>query len=351
MPATPTDFSYDRDIAPATSRFFNRVEANPNLTHAAKMRLQSSTLGGVEAIETQRLKLQAERDEGRARQLKYEGSVMALEEARAARTRAEQSEARRGAVTATAKSILDGDGDAETKRQRLARTALDYADDKDALETFNLAAGALPKESAGSGFTPSQIAGFTERLGDEVSPEDLPKILGNPALLGKELGRIAEKETAAKEAQKLKEDQSDQAKAQKLELAKMPLKFQKGEVPGEESDWLEDSSTAVATKVVEALGTPEERQRFTKLKTAGSDRERAMMVELIQLRHRFDNERPSEAKPRWDIHKSGKSDPAPAQAPASKTGVVGATANALLDAATGQANTSKRLQELRDLSK
>ena len=300
MPAAPTaDFSYDRDIAPATSRFFNRVEANPNLTHAAKMRLQSSTLGGVEAIETQRLKLQEERDQGRARKLDFEASSMRLEEARAARARAEQSEARRGAVTATAKSILDGEGDAETKRQMLARTALDYADDREAQSVFGLAENALPKKKE-SAITDAQTLAMVL---DGIPQEEIiaAKETGDYSILGDRMKKIQTDTLAAKEAQKLKEDQSEQAKAQKLELAKMPLKFQKPELDGDEPQWLEDSSTAVATKVVEALGTPEERQRFTKLESAGSDRERAMMVELIQLRHRFDNERPSDAKPRWNI--------------------------------------------------
>lgn len=299
MPATPTDFSYDRDIAPATSRFFNRVEANPNLTHAAKMRLQSSTLGGVEAIEAQRLKLQEERDQGRARKLDFEASSMRLEEARAARARAEQSEARRGAVTATAKSILDSNDDPETKRQLLARTALDYADDKDALHTFGIAADALPKPKE-SRISDSQTLAMVL---DGIPQDEIiaAKETGDFSRIGAFAQKIQAETQAAKEARKLAEDQSEQAKAQKLELAKMPLKFQKPEMDGDEPQWLEDSSTAVATKVVEALGTPEERQRFTKLKSAGSDRERAMMVELIQLRHRFDNERPSEAKPRWGI--------------------------------------------------
>jgi hypothetical protein len=293
MPSAPTaDFSFERDVQPYAGRFFDKVGADPTLSHEAKMRLQGSLLGGVAGIESQRLKLQEEREQGRARKLDYESSAFRLEEARAARTRAEQMEARRGTVTATAKSILDSADDPETKRQMLARTALDFADDREALNTFGIAADALPKESAGSGFTPHQIASMTERLGDEVSPEDLPVVLGNPALLGNVLGRIAKKEEAAKEAKRLAEDQSDEAKTRKLELAKMPLKFRKPELDGDEPLWLEDSSTAVATKVVEALGTPEEKQRFAKLKTASSDRERAMMVELIQLRHRFDNERP-----------------------------------------------------------
>lgn len=290
MPSAPTaDFSYDRDIAPQTARFFNKVGADPTLSHEAKMRLQGSTLGGVQGIETQRLKLQEERDQGRARKLDYEASSMRLEEARAARARAEQREARRATVTATAKGILDSADDPETKRQALARTALDFADDKDALDTFDIATKALPKPKES---TISDAQTLSMVL-DGIPQEEIiaAKESGDYSNLGKIAHKLQKDALAAKEGREAAEDKTKAGMAQKLELAKMPLKFQKPEVDGDEPQWLDDSSTAVATKVVEALGTPEERQRFMKLKTAGSDRERAMMVELIQLRHRFDNER------------------------------------------------------------
>lgn len=353
MPAAPTtNFSYDRDIAPHASKFFDSIDADPTLSHGAKMRLQGTLLGGMEGIEAQRLKLQEERDQGRQRKLQYENSVFALENARAERARREQMEARRAGVAATAKGILDGAGDPETKRQVLARTALDFAGDNDAMEVFKTATGALPKEREG-GLTPNQIADFTSRIGEYVTPEDLPDVLSNPMLLGQVLGKVGAEELKRKEAKKLADDKTEAGKAQKLELAKMPLKFAKGEA-GEESGWLEDSSTAIATKVVEALGNPQEKERFTKLKTAGSDRERAMMVELIQLRHRFDNERaPSEApkgviRGRTTEYMFGdskkKADPKGGTA-------AGTVAGVILDAATGVPNTSKVPQTLRTLAR
>lgn len=289
MPAT-AEFSYDTDVKPYASKLFDRIGSDRNMSTEQVTRLQSGLLGGVEGIEAQRLELQKERDMGRKRKLDYQQEVFALEEARARRTRIEQMEQRRAGVTATAKSILDSADDPETKRQMLARTALDYTDDPLAKETFDIAASALPKERSG-GFTPNQIAGLTAKLGNKVAPEDLPTVLSDPMLLGQALAAVAKDEEDTKEAKRLAEDQSDQARAAKLELAKMPLKFAKDAATGEMSDWLEDSSTAVATKVVEALGTPAEKERFAKLKTAASDRERALMVELIQLRHRFDTEK------------------------------------------------------------
>lgn len=288
-PAPTTDFSFDRDVAPYASKFFDRIDASSTLSHGAKMHLQGTLLGGVEDIQAQRMKLQEERDQGRQRKLAYESGAFALENARADRSRAEQQESRRAGVSGIAKGILDSADDPETKRQKLARTALDYADDKHALETFDIATKALPKEREG-GFTPNQIATLTSKLGNKVHPDDLPGVLGNPVLLGQALAAVAKDEEDTKEAKKLADDKSNEGKQRKLELAKMPLKFAKDE-SGEESGWLEDSSTAIATKVVDALGTPQEKVRFAKLKTAGSDRERAMMAELIQLRHRFDNER------------------------------------------------------------
>ena len=291
MPAAPTaDFSFDRDIAPHASRYFNRVDANPNLSHEAKMRLQGSMLGGVEGIEAQRMKLQEERDQGRARKLDYESSAYRLEQARADRTRLEQMEARRAGLNLTAKSILDGPDDPETKRQTLARTALDYADDPDALKVFSIAQDALPKEKEDSLISNSNALAL---ILDGIPQEEIAyaKKTGDYSRVGKLSRDLKVQHEATVEVKKLEKLDEKDAKTRKLELAKMPLKFAKDEATGEESGWLEDSSTAVATKVVEALGTPAEKARFAKLKAADSDRERALLVELIQLRHRFDTEK------------------------------------------------------------
>ncbi|MCL5460430.1 hypothetical protein M3M33_17460, partial [Loigolactobacillus coryniformis] len=65
------------------------------------------------------------------------------------------------------------------------------------------------------------------------------------------------------------------------------LKFAKSDETGEDSDWLEPNSTMKATVIVGALGTPEEQARFEKLKGASSDRDRADLIEKIQLREQL----------------------------------------------------------------
>lgn len=294
MPVTPTaDFSFDRDIAPYAGKYFDRIAADRSMSHEQKMRLQGNLLGGVEAIEAQRLKLQEERDMGRKRKLDYEYDTFRLEDARAARTRLERDGAQVIGAHTLVKGILASPDDPYTKAQKLAEAELEHAPisaaNRDVGQVFNIARAAIPKTSSAN-FTPHQIASMTAKLGNRVHPDDLPAVLSDPVLLGQALAEVAKDEEAAIEAKKLADDQSKEAKAAKLELAKMPLKFAK-DIRGDESDWLEDSSTAVATKVVEVLGTPEEKARFAKLKTASSDRERALMVELIQLRHRFDTEK------------------------------------------------------------
>jgi hypothetical protein len=79
----------------------------------------------------------------------------------------------------------------------------------------------------------------------------------------------------------------DEARQLRLRLAQEPLKFAKDETTGTQSDWLEPESTMRAELIIESFGdsvTKEEKERFAALKTAGSDRERADLIEKIQLR-------------------------------------------------------------------
>jgi hypothetical protein len=318
MPAAPTDFSFDRDIAPHANRFFNEIDASSTLSHGAKMRLQGSLLGGVAGIETQRLKLQEERDQGRMRKLQYEDSSMALEQARAERARREQSEARRAGVSGIAKGILDGDGDTETKRQALARTAMDYTDDKDAQNVFGMAERALPTKSKEE-YTAMQVADLASKMAGKVDPELIPMLMQNPAALGGVLGTIAQGELERERDRKLAEDKTEQFYDPKKsdEFGPNDLdKNNKSRVHDEQGKprWMDDESTATARRIIQSLdGTPEEIEEFEKLgKDSKSDRERHRLAENVRLRYQLARARgaatgaSSGAKPRWNISKSSK---------------------------------------------
>ena len=285
MPAAPTpSFSYDQDIAPHASRFFDRIDASTTLSHGAKMRIQGTLLNGMEDIETQRLKLQEERDQGRARKLDYESGTFRLEQARADRARTEAQDSRRAGIAGIARGILDSKDDPETKRQKLARTALDYADDDDALKTFGVAEKAIPTKRDSLLSDASELA----LILDGIPQDELAyaKESGDYSRVGQMSRKLKVDHEAAVENKRIGLSQDNEARAVKLGLAKTPLKFAKNpDVPGEDSDWLEDESTSHATAIVQTLGDDAEMQKFLALKGAASDRDRAALVQSIQLRH------------------------------------------------------------------
>lgn len=291
------EFSYASDVAPYASRYFDRVASDPRLSHASKMQLQGTLLNGMEDIQSQRLKLQKERDEGRRSTMALETQSNALEDSRAARARRENDLSQRAGVKGAFNEVLNGEGTPEEKRQRLNQIGMQHSDiisrDAGVSQAYEFATKALPQEPKG-GMTPGQIAAATEKLYGSVDPEVLPEILSNPFALGAALSTVAQREKAAEEAKKLREEKSEEAEARKLDLAKLPLKFAKPDPASGETEarWLEPASTERAEKIISVLGTPEEQAQFLRLKSADSDEARAILIEKIQLRHRFDTEGP-----------------------------------------------------------
>jgi hypothetical protein len=285
MPPTPSAFSYDQDVQPYASKYFDRVSSDKNLSHGAKMRLQGTLLDGLEGIEAQRAKLAEERDKGQARKLSYASGVFDLENARASRARAEQMETRRAGVSDIARGIIDSDDDPETKRQMLARTALEYAEDRDAREVFQMAERALPKQADSLLSDSATMAMILDGVPQEEIA--LAKETRDYSRIGAISRKLKVEHDTAVENKRVGAAEDKEARSIKLGLAKSPLKFAKGDLSGEESDWLEDDSTSLATAIVQTLGDDKgvDLQRFLALKGASSDRERASHVRDIQLRY------------------------------------------------------------------
>lgn len=277
--APTTDFSFEKNVAPYASKYFDRVSADPNLTGGQKRELQGMLLNGVDEIRQQQAKLQDSAMKGRMRDLQYATGVSALEEARARRARMEQSSGEVAGAQNVVQSIIGGTDSPEEKRRKLAEfkvaNAATLALNPDAKQVFDIGESALPKESQ---FTPSQVARFAaQRVPAEVIAT------GDPMLIGDVAAQIAEQDKVAEEAKKLREDKSEKAMQMKLRLAQEPLKFAKDETTGTESDWLEPDSTNKARLIVSALA-PDDLERFEKIT---SDRERATFVNNIQLREQL----------------------------------------------------------------
>lgn len=286
MPATQErEFSFEKDVAPYASKHFDRISADPNLTGSQKRELQGMLLGGADSIRQQQMKLKEDQQQGRMRDLQYATGVSALEEARARRARMEASSGEVARSQSVVQSIFSEAASPEEKRRRLGEfqvaNAATLALNPDAKQVFDIANSALPKDCEGR-LTASQRARFAAaKVPQEILDTE------DPVLIGQKAAEIADYDAQLEYAEKLKRDQTEAGIQMKLKLAQETLKFAKSDETGEDSDWLEPNSTMKATVIVGALGTPEEQARFEKLKGASSDRDRADLIEKIQLREQL----------------------------------------------------------------
>lgn len=296
MTPETTDFSFEKDVAPYASKYFTKLSADPNLTGGQKRELQGMLLNGVDEIRQQQAKIQEDRMQGRMRDLQYATGVSALEEARAKRARMERASGKVADTQGVVQSIISGADSPEEKRRKLnefkVANASMFALNPDAKQVLEIGESALPK--ATSGLTPSQAA---KLIADGMDPDIA--MSGDPVLIGQVAGALAQDEEIRKEAKRLSDDKSEQARQMKLRLAQESLKFAKDETTGTESEWLEPESTNKAKLIVSALA-PEELERFNKIT---SDRERATLVNNIQLRAQLDMLK-SEGVSKRDVAKS-----------------------------------------------
>lgn len=284
MPAT-TEFSFEKNVAPYASRYFDKISADRNLTGGQKRELQGMLLQGSDAIRKQQQAIRDEQQKGRMRDLQYASGVSALEEARARRALMERSTAEVNDAHGFIQSIFNEADPPDVKRQKIAAAKVANAGrlalNPDAKQVFDIAESALPPEST-TRLTPSQVARFAA----QNVPQEIIET-GDPVLIGQVAARIAENQKAREDFESMASKDEESRKAMELKLAQTPLKFAKNEETDEESDWLEPESTLRA-KLIVAMGTPEEQARFDKLQGAPSDRERADLIEKIQLRKQLE---------------------------------------------------------------
>lgn len=286
MPLAPTqEFSYERDISPYASNFFNTIGNDSRLSPERKAQLQGTLLGGVQDIEAQRLKLQEERDKGQLRTLQFQSYQSDLEDARAKRIRMQQETESLNGVKGTVDSIIGNpDYTPEEKRQLLAKAEMEHplAGDTTLGRMFNLGREMLPKDEGGK-FTPTQTATYISRLAGKVAPEDLAIALQDETTLGVLLAQADAMEKEDEEVSKLRERKDADARAIKRGMMLKDLKYAKDEM-GTPTTWLDEDSTRDAEMIVKALGNPEEQKQFDELRTAPSDEARYELVRSIQRR-------------------------------------------------------------------
>ena len=129
--------------------FFSQVEANPNLSPEAKLRVQTKYLAGLEDIQAQRQKIEGERLRNTLNRQEIERSNLALSEARRKQEDAMRAAERQKGVADTLNGILDSDLPAEEQQRQFAKTKVDLAGDYATNPTvktiFDTVEGRLPK--------------------------------------------------------------------------------------------------------------------------------------------------------------------------------------------------------------
>lgn len=299
MPATEQEFSYEKDVAPHASRFFDRVSSS-RMSQGSKTALQGMLLNGMEDIQNQRRVLQKERESGINRRLDNERQIGVLEDARAERARREQAMSQREGVKSQFAEVIGGAGTSEEKRQRLAQIGMQHADALEAdpvmKSIYGLAASSLPKDD--DKLTTGQTAAYISQMYGKVPPEQMDAILKDGKALGIVLGAIEKDEAASRHAAELRERQDKDADKIKLDYATKPLKWKTKDATGMADPalldkkgnplWLDDASTDEASRIIKILGTPEEQERFDELRGASSDVGREDLIQKVQQRYQLE---------------------------------------------------------------
>ena len=283
MPTAPTqEFSYERDISPYASKFFDTLGNDPRLSPERKAQLQGMLLGGVEDIQAQRAKMQEEKDKGVLRSLDVRKTQSDLEDARARRIQMQRDTEAIGGAKARVNSILgDAAMSSEQKRQLLAQEELNHplAGDQTLGKVFNLGREALPKEQEQM-FTPSQQVDFLSKVAKSGRAEDVIAALQDPIQMGVMLAAAEAQEKEDKEADDLQGRKDAEAQEIRKGMTRTRLKFAEDDA-GMVTGKLDDDSARNAELVVRALA-PDKMKDFAALKQAGDDKAIVQFVESIQ---------------------------------------------------------------------
>ena len=288
-PATPPEFSYQNDVAPYASKMFDRIGADPSLSPDARSKLQGDLLGGVEDIRKQRVLIEKDRMDGRIQQLRYDETVSALEDARAKRARATQAQTELGNVQKLVSGIVSSDYTPEKRQAALAQAALDNASmlalNPDAAQIFGIAKDAISERPKGLISNAEMFSSILKGI-----PQEELRFASDTGDFSRLTGlaqKIDDAEYLRREKLKIVSGAGKEAEDLRMKLLTKSLTFgsEKDERDNKiDSPWLEPESTEQAELLVTHFGTPDEQKRFGALRTANSDKDRALMIADIQKR-------------------------------------------------------------------
>jgi hypothetical protein len=142
------EFDPQREITPLAGRFFADVEANPNLSREAKLRVQAGYLTGIEEVREQRSKIENERMRSIMDRQTIEMREQSLAEARRRQEDATRSAERQKTIAEQAKGIIGSNLSPDEQRRQLGALQIEHlaeaATDPTVRSIFDTAAGVLP---------------------------------------------------------------------------------------------------------------------------------------------------------------------------------------------------------------
>lgn len=224
-PAQPAGYEFDpkKEIDPMAGKFFSQVEANPNLSPEAKLRVQTKYLAGLEDIQAQRGKLESERMRSMLDRQRLEEGTLALNEMRRKQEDVARAAENQRIGTETVNGILASGLTPEEQRKQIAAYKINNAakitTDPALKYAIDAAEGQIPK--------PKSPLYSTKDMRDKMEKGVPSEVVrrGNPAEIG-----IYERVMAAKEKEKSDklEDRKAAAKDYRstiMDLAKEPPSF------------------------------------------------------------------------------------------------------------------------------
>jgi len=226
-PPQPAGYEFDpkKEIDPMAGKFFSRVEADPNLSPEAKLRVQTKYLAGLEDIQAQRQKIESERLRNIMDRQTIETRNQAFAETRRKQEDAARAAQRQMTVADTLKGIRDSNLPPEEKQRQFneAKISLagDYTSNPTVKTIFDTVESEIPKP-----VKPFEVSDATKTslIIDDGLPEWLVNS-GDTELIqkAKMLSDISKK-AKSDDAKQIKEARKQRTEMT-LALAKEPPKF------------------------------------------------------------------------------------------------------------------------------
>lgn len=177
-----TDFNPSRDIDPMAGRFFGELSSARGISGRDRMRLQGQMLQGITDIETQRLKLDQERQRSIINDIRIKESQYLLEETRRKHIAAREAAQRRDGVVSGVKDIMTADLTPGERHAALNTYELDHlgelTTDPELRRAFDISRSHIPEPRESQFSATQRMEMARSGIPPEVIDSDDPFLIG-----------------------------------------------------------------------------------------------------------------------------------------------------------------------------